>query len=204
MGAIADRRRVVASLLVSLVLLYLSRALHWLVERAGLSASSSAPTARPVQSLGEAAVYQLVLTPAMFVFGVLATVYLVARSAPEARGPIDVRFRQALRPYAVAGVPGACASLIFNLIPTSNADPTGPGQFALGCFDFAALVAAASYSITLTVNALSAGSGRSRWAVFLLWLLASALTLLVIEVVPALLALPFGVHLLPFAWLLPR
>jgi hypothetical protein len=203
LAAVADRRWVVASLLVSLALLYLARALLWLVARAGLSASSSAATARPVQSPGEAAVFQFVLIPATFVVGVLATVYLVARVAPAARGVVGVRFQQVLRPYALAQVPSTCALLINTLLPTSNASLSGPGQTALGCFYVVVEVAAVSYIIVLTVNALAAGSGRSRWAVFLLSLLAGVLALLVTLVGPALLARPFGVHLLPFDPLLP-
>jgi hypothetical protein len=198
LAAVADRRWVVASLLVSLTLIYLSWALLWLAARAGLPALSSSSTARPVQSPGEAAVYQLLLTPATFVFGVLATIYLVAHFAPPARGSIGVRFQQVLRPYVLAQVPSACAEFIIRLLPTSNASLTDPSHVALGCFNALAGLAAVSYGIVLTVNSLSAGSGRSRWAVFILFLLAAVLALALTQVVPALLARLFGVHLLPY------
>jgi hypothetical protein len=196
LSAIADSRWVAASLLVSLALIYLSSALLWLAERAGLPVPSSSTT-RPVQSPGEAAVYQLLLTPATFVFGVLVTAYVVARFAPAARGSIDVRFQQVLRPYALALAPSQCATLIIMLIPTSNASLTDTGHIALGCLNILVLLAASSYGVVVIVNALSAGSGRSRWVVFILSLLAIVPTLLVTQVVPAVLARPFGVHLLP-------
>ena len=79
---------------------------------------------------------------------------------------------------------------------TGLAVATHTTRSSLSCINGLIGLASLIYSIVLTVNALSATSGKGRWAVFGIYLGTVVIVSTVLLYVPASIAYAFGIHLL--------
>lgn len=162
------------------------------------SASSATGYLFGVPSTEERIFYALTAVPVTQVAVMLAVPYAVALVMPPTHGAIGARFEQVLRPWALAQVISGAASLVLGVagvgLDVANHSPPSLAS----CASLLVILGAGVYSLAAEVNALSAGSGRGRWMVFGLALLASVIVSAVLVYIPAAIAYyAFGFHLFP-------
>lgn len=201
---LATPRWVVISLLVSLALDYAGQTITLLLDAAATAHASSTWWI-------EHLINALLVYPASFVPGMLATAWLVGYFSRGRQAPVTTRFWRALRPYALAQVPGEIVSLAvspsLNMFgqmprPTDNVFlSTGPFlHLLLACGGCGVALAALVYGLALLVNALYVGSGLNRVVCFLLAAVATVAVELAVSGIAALIGAPFGLRLWPYPW----
>lgn len=201
---LATPRWIIISLLVALVLDYVSQTVTVLLDAATTAHTSLTWWITHL-------INGLLVYPVEYLLGVLVTAYLVGYFARKRTAPIATRFERALRPYALAQVPAELSTIVFTISlaafgqmpgPTDNvflsAGPLLHLVLALGGCGVA--LAVGIYSLVLLVNALYVGSGRNRLMCFVLAAVATILVEVAISGVAELVGAPFGLHLWPFPW----
>ncbi|HEV2238918.1 MAG TPA: hypothetical protein VGR57_19830 [Ktedonobacterales bacterium] len=139
--------------------------------------------------------YALDLVPIESFVATIAVAYAVSRVMPPSDETAMARFQRVLVPYALAQVSGIGAAIIQEILanipePVLQAHTLQPVTLVKG----SATLALLAYSIALHLNALAAGSGMNRWKLLLLLVAVGAVVIGALLYLPALPALPFGVH----------
>ena len=159
------------------------------------------PGAHPIHylfgapSLLDQLIYALVIFPLLDLIVLALTVFLVAVLMPRNQGSLQARARRVLRPYLLALIINGIISALF-FQPLSVFGETGLGQNPLVSLMFSCIqLPIYIYLFAVILNALAAGSGRSRWLLFGIYVLAFIIGALVVwNGLGALLAL-VGIHI---------
>lgn len=140
-------------------------------------------------------IYALVISPLIGVISLAVVIFLGAALMPAEKGSLKDRAFQLARPYLLALV-------VVSLITLLISDPlfvlglTALGQNPLiGIVVSLANLATAIYFLIATLNALAAGSGRSRWLLFGVSVLAGIVSVAIGWYGLGILLYRFGIHL---------
>jgi len=123
----------------------------------------------------------------------------VAALMPAERGSLKERAILVARPYLLAVLINGLISLLISQ-PITAIQRTPVGQVPLAFLVTESIsLATFIYYLVAILNALAAGSGRSRWLLFGVWLLAVLITAFVVPYSMGALLYPFGIHVaVPF------
>ncbi len=150
-------------------------------------------------SFADRIIYALFIGPRFALFEFALLILFVAALVPAERGSPKARAIQVARPYLLAEIVNGFISLLINQ-PATVIQQTPLGKnplvfFVTECIILATLI----YYLVSLLNALAAGSGRSRWLLFGAWLLAALITVFVVPYAMGTLLYPFGIHVaVPF------
>lgn len=143
----------------------------------------------------------LVVNPVLGLLSLAVTVYVVAALMSAERGSLNERAFQVARPYLLAQIVITVINIVIGE-PAFALGLTGIGQDSLVGFVVIVLnLAVGLYTLIATLNALAAGSGRSRLLIFGVLIPAGFISFLAVWLgLGALLSL-IGIHLpIPVFW----
>ena len=118
-------------------------------------------------------IFYIVISPLLYLTSFALLMFLVARLMPAERGTLQQRVIQVARAYLLEEIVTSLITLLVNQ-PVSILRNTGLGHNPLvNAVAGAIEVATAIYFFIAVLNALAAGSGRSRWLLFAIWILSA-------------------------------
>ena len=180
-------------------------ALNMLTGLASMAVSTliAKPSASPVHylfgapSLVDRFIFALIIFPLIDLIWLALAVLGAAtlKLTGQEKASIRTRAREILRPYLLAAIVTALVSLVINE-PVTALQISGAGQIPFVAI-LASVVSLATliYSLVVELNALAAGSGVSRWALIIVYVLAAIVGgIIVVFGLGALLSL-VGIHL---------
>jgi hypothetical protein len=145
-------------------------------------------------SLADHLIYALFISPRFELFEFALLMLFVAALMPAERGSLKERAIQVAPPYLLAVLINGLISLLISQ-PITAIQRTSVGHNPLVFFVTESIVLATLiYYYVVILNALAAGSGRSRWLLFGVWLLAVLITAFVVPYSMGALLYPFGIH----------
>jgi len=146
-------------------------------------------------SLRDQVINALVINPLLGVLNLAVTVYMVGALTPAERGSLNERAFQVMRPYLLAQIVISIINIVIGE-PAFALGLTTLGQNPLVGIVVAVInLAIGLYAIVASLNALAAGSGRSRLLIFGIYVLVFIVSALVVWFgIGALLAL-VGIHI---------
>lgn len=137
----------------------------------------------------------LVITPLISILQLAATIYLVAALMPAERGSLNERAFQVARPFLLAQLVVTTINIVIGE-PIFALGLTAVGKNPLvGLVIMALNLAIALYALVASLNALAAGSDKSRWLLFGIMALISIVGALVGWYGLGALLYQFGIHL---------
>ena len=148
-----------------------------------------------VPSLLDRVIYGLIIAPLVDLMSFALIVLLIAGLMPSEQGSLKERAIQVARPYLLAQLLVGLINLVINQ-PASALRRTTFGQ--IGLVDFALSVldlAVGIYLLITTLNALAAGSGKSRLLIFGVSAVAVVVIVLIGWYGLGMLLYQFGIHL---------
>ena len=117
--------------------------------------------------------YAIFITPLFYLMSFALLMFLVARLMPAELGTVQQRAIHLARPYLLEELVSGFIALLISQ-PISILQKTSLVQNPLvGTVVEMMYLAVALYFFIATLNALAAGSGRSRWLLFAIWLLSA-------------------------------
>jgi len=150
-------------------------------------------------SFADRMIYALFVSPLFGLCEFALLMLFVAALMPAERGSLKERAIQVARPYLLAMlINGLITLLVFQPITVIQRTPVGqiPLMFLV---TESIILATFIYYLVALLHALAAGSGRSRWLLFGVWLLAVLITAFVVPYSMGALLYPFGIHVaVPF------
>lgn len=152
-------------------------------------------------SLRDWIVNALVANPVLGLLSLAVTVYVVALLTPAERGSLKERAIHVARPYLLAQIVVSFANIVIGE-PAFALGLTPLGQDSLLGFVVIVLnLAIGLYSLIASLNALAAGSGRSRLLIFCVVGLVEAAAFLIVWLGLGALFSLVGIHLpIPIFW----
>lgn len=146
-------------------------------------------------SLRDWGINALLINPVVALLNLVVAVYVVAMLIPAERGSLNQRAFQVARPYLLASIAISTINMVFGE-PTFALGLTNVGQTPLVEFVITGInLAIGIYGLIASLNALNAGSGRSRLLIFVILVLVGGVTFLAAWIgLGALLSL-VGIHL---------
>lgn len=152
-------------------------------------------------SLRDWVINALVANPVLGLVSLAVTVYIVALLVPAGRGSLNERAFQVARPYLLAQLVISGINIVLGE-PAFALGLTTLGQDSLVGFVVILLnLAVGLYSVIASLNALAAGSGRSRLLIICVVVLVGAAAFLVVWLGLGALFSLIGVHLpIPVFW----
>jgi hypothetical protein len=152
-------------------------------------------------SLRDQVINSLVLNPLIGLLNLAVAVYVVGALTPAERGSLNERAFQVVRPYLLAQIVISIINIVIGE-PVFALGLTTLGQNPLVDLVIAVInLAIGLYSLVASLNALAAGSGRSRLLIFGILVVIDTVSFLVVWFALGALLSVVGVHLpVPIFW----
>jgi hypothetical protein len=152
-----------------------------------------------VPSFADRIIYALAIAPLFGLIVFVSLIFLIASLMSAERGTLKERAFQVARPYLLAEIIIGLVLLFINQpITILGLTPVGQNPLVI-LITLPINLAILIYYLASLLNALAAGSDRSRWLLFGVWLLISLITVFVVPYGAGALLYHVGIHVaVPF------